>query len=174
MGYIGYYMKKDKWWGYLILLPMILLDAYSYSIYLSYFTFSYPKYLLISLFCIVTMIIYPIYIFKNKKIKIVGIVISSILILSITIIGFINPYTYSTEILSNNDEHHFDDTYKVYLTDSKYGKVKIIYENGIEDYMVHADFKKEGKTNMILESPNNEKTEYTIDIKRDTYDINKK
>ena len=39
MGYIGYYMKKDKWWGYLILLPMILFVGIEYSTYLSYFTF---------------------------------------------------------------------------------------------------------------------------------------
>ena len=24
MGFIGYYMKKDKWWGLLILIPMLL------------------------------------------------------------------------------------------------------------------------------------------------------
>lgn len=32
MGFIGYWMKKDKWWGYLILLPMIVLTASSYAI----------------------------------------------------------------------------------------------------------------------------------------------
>ena len=31
MGFIGYWMKKDKWWGYLILLPMIVITAASYS-----------------------------------------------------------------------------------------------------------------------------------------------
>ena len=113
MGYIGYYMKKDKWWGYLILLPMVLLTAYSYSMYFSDFLFSCPKYILISLFCIATMIIYPLYIFNNKKIKTVGVVVSSLLIVVITVLGLLNPPVYSTDILSSNDKNPFDDTYKV-------------------------------------------------------------
>ena len=42
MGYIGYYMKKGKWWGYLILLPMIVLTGYSYQTYFSDFLFYIP------------------------------------------------------------------------------------------------------------------------------------
>ena len=171
MGYIGYYMKKDKWWGYLILFPMILITAYSYQTYLSDFMFSYPKYLLICLFCIAMMIIYPLYIFKNKKIKTVGVIISSILIVIVTIINILNPPVYSTYLFSNTEEHPFDDTYKVSLKDKKYGEVKIEYLDSIEDYMIKADFKKEGKTTMILASPDGTKKEYTISIKRDTYDI---
>ena len=174
MGYIGYYMKKDKWWGYLILFPMILLIAYSYNTYLSYFMFSYPKYLLISLFCIITMLIYPLYIFNDKKIKTVGLIISSILIIFVTILCIINPPVYSTEILSDSEEHHFDDTYQVYLTDNSYGEVEIIYQETIELYMVHADFKREGKTNLVIASPDGEKDEYVLDIKRDTYTIDRK
>ena len=69
MGFIGYYMKKGKWWGYLILLPMIVLTAYSYLTYFSYFLFSRPRYILISLFCICMMILYPIAIFEKKAIR---------------------------------------------------------------------------------------------------------
>lgn len=174
MGYIGYYMKKDKWWGYLILLPLILLTAYSYMGYLSDFLFSCPKYILICLFCIATMFIYPIYIFKNKKIRIIGIIISSLLIITISIYNFLNFPTYSTDVLINGDKYTFDDTYKVYLDDDKYGSVKITYIPSIEDYSVHANFKKEGTTELTLESPNGEKTKYEIVIKRDTYDINEK
>ena len=171
MGYIGYYMKKDKWWGYLILLPMILLDATSYSTYLSSFMFSYPKYLLICLFCIITMIIYPLYIFNNKKIKTIGLIISIILIIIVTIMGINNRPVYSTEILANNEKYTFDNTYTVSLTNNIYGDVKIIYIENIQDYMVHADFKKEGKTNMILTSKDGTKKEFILDIKIDTYRI---
>ena len=108
MGYIGYYMKKDKWWGYLILFPMIIMNAFSYSGYLSNFIFSYPKYILIVLFCISMMIIYPLYIFNNKKIKTVGVVISSIIIIIITIYNIIKPPVYNTQILSSNEENYFD------------------------------------------------------------------
>ncbi len=171
MGYIGYYMKKNKWWGYIILLPMIILTSFEYMTYLSYFTFSYPKYLLICLFCIGALIAYPLYIFENKKIRTVGVVISSLLIVIISIYGFINPLHYKTQIMSNGEKYKFDDTYKVYLEDAKYGKVEIIYLESIEDYFVQADFVKEGKTKITLEDVNGNKKIYNIDIKRDTYRI---
>ena len=174
MGYIGYYMKKDKWWGYLILLPMVLLTAYSYSMYFSDFLFSYPKYILISLFCIATMIIYPLYIFNDKKIKTVGVVVSSLLIVVITVLGLLNPPVYSTDILSSNDKNPFDDTYKVYLKDKKYGKLSIMRLEEIDGYFVHAEFRKAGKTSFVLESSDGKMVEYNVSIKRDTYKVKKK
>lgn len=171
MGYIGYYMKKKKWWGYLILLPMIILTAFEYMTYLAYFTFSYPKYLLICLFCIWAMIIYPLYIFENKKIRTIGVVISSLLIIIISIYGFMNPLHYKTQIIANGENYKFDDTYKVYLEDKRYGKVEIVYLKNIEDYMVQVDFIKEGKTKITLEDVNGNKKTYNLDIKRDTYKI---
>jgi len=115
------------------------------------------------------LIIYPLAIFNNKKIKITGVVISSTIIIALTIICMINPPVYSTDILSNGENYHFDDTYKVYLVDEKYGKLSIKYETGIDDYMVHAEFKKAGKTEFILESPDNKKITFDIDIQRDTF-----
>ena len=150
------------------------MDAEMYSAYLSDFMFSYPKYILITIFCAATLIIYPLYIFNNKKIKITGLIISIILIVGLTIINILNPPIYKTQIMASNEEHQLDDTYKAYLTDKKYGDIEIIYDSNLEEYMLEASFKKEGKTNLIIESPNKEKQEFTIDIKRDTYDINKK
>lgn len=173
MGYIGYYMKSDKWWGYFILLPMILLVASSYHSYLSYFMFSYPKYLLICLFCVASMVIYPLYIFRNKKVRVVGVVISGLFIIMVTVIGILNPPVYSTEILGSSNDFLFDNTYRVYLKDKKYGNVSIVYMDDIEEYMVHADLKREGKTILVVESPSHEKQEYSLAIKRDTYDIKK-
>ena len=45
---------------------------------------------------------------------------------------------------------------------------------GIEDYMVNAEFKKAGKTNIILEDSNGNKEVFEIDIKINSYVINKK
>ena len=174
MGYIGYYMKKDKWWGYLILLPMLLLVGNEYGRYLSYFIFSFPRYLLITLFCLITLIIYPLYIFKNKKIKIVGVIISSILIVSTTISVFLDPPVYNTDIFSNGDIYQFDDTYKAYLIDEKYGELSIRYESAIECYFVHAKFRKAGKTEFVLESPTGEKKLFDIDIKSDNFTYKEK
>ena len=43
MGFIGYYMKKDKWWGILILTPMLVLLGEEFSAYLSKTMFSFPS-----------------------------------------------------------------------------------------------------------------------------------
>ena len=174
MGFIGYYMKKGKWWGYLILLPMIVLTGYSYQAYFSDFQFYMPRYFLICLFCACAMILYPVLIFDNKKIKMVGAAIGVIAVIALTVVGLINPPVYSTEIMSTSKEHAFNNTYKVSLADEKYGAVKIIYIKGVEDYFVHADFKRAGKTVLILESPSGKKTEYDLSIERDKYKITKR
>ena len=174
MGYIGYYMKKGKWWGYLILLPMIVLTGYSYQTYFSDFLFNVPRYILICLFCACMMIMYPVLIFEDKRIKTVGAVIGGIAVIVLTVIGLLNPPVYSTEILGNSEDHVFDDTYHVSLADETYGNVKIIYMDSVEDYFVHADFKKAGKTVLVLESPSGEKKEFDLSIEKDTYEITQK
>ena len=174
MGFIGYYMKQGKWWGYLILLPMIALTAYSYHRYFADFLFYSPKYILICLFCVIMMVLYPVAIFEDRKIRITGGLISVAAVIALTVIGFLNPPVYSAELMSNTEEHPFDDTYQVSLADEKYGNVEIIYMNAIEDYMIHADLKKAGKTVLTLESPDGEKTEYDLTIERNTYEVKQK
>ena len=174
MGYIGYYMKKDKWWGLIILTSILILLGYTYGEYLSKTMFSFPRHLLTTIFCVVTLIIYPLYIFNNKKVKISGIIISSLIIIIMTILCIIKPPIYNTDILINGEEYKFDNTYKVYLTDNKYGKLNIRYEDAIEDWLVHAEFKKAGKTEFILESPSGEKKTFDLTIKRDTYSVEEK
>ena len=49
------------------------------------------------------------------------------------------PPIYTTDILAHGEEYQFDDTYKVYLTDSNYGDLKIRYEEAIECWMVQAN-----------------------------------
>ena len=171
MGYIGYFLKKDKWWGLLILTPIISILGLEYYRYLSQTIFSFPRHLLTTIFCLTTLIIYPLAIFKNKKIKITGLCISILLIIVSSVFCLINPPIYSTYIASNGNKYHFDNTYKVYLIDDKYGKLSIEYEKNIEDWMIHADFKKAGQTEFILETPNGDKKRYSITIKRDTYKI---
>lgn len=171
MGFVGYYMKKDKWWGYLILLPMIVLTGLSYLNYFSEFQFSYPRYILIALFCAAAVILYPVMVFNNKKIRITGAAIGAAAAVALTIICLLNPPVYSTEILGNSAEHPFDDSYSVTLEDSKYGDVEIIYMDEVQDYMVHADFKHAGNTSMTLESPKGEKKVFDIMIERQTYEV---
>ena len=174
MGFIGYFMKKDKWWGYLILLPMIALTGYSYLTYFSYFQFCMPRYILIVIFCAGAMILYPVVIFKNRWIRTVGAVIGAVAVVILTIMCLRSPKAYSTDIMGNNEEHPFDASYTVSLADPKFGEVSIRYEEGIEDYLLHADLKRAGDTVLTIESPSGEKTEYDLHIEPDTYKVTKK
>ena len=107
-------------------------------------------------------------------IKAVGAAVGSAAVIAITVICLLNPPVYSTEIMGNNEEHPLDPSYTVSLADSSYGDVKIIYLEDVEDYMLHADFKKGGDTVLTVVSPDGEKTEYDLHIERNTYELTKK
>ncbi len=173
MGFIGYYMKKDKWWGLIILTPILILLGEELGRYISFAMFSFPRHLLTVIFCFATLIIYPLAIF-SKKTRIVGVTISSLIIITMIIFNILKPPVYSTDILADGEKYQFNDQYKVYLLNSKLGDLNIKYEQGIETWMVHAEFKHSGKTEFILESPSGEKRIFEIIIKRDTYIINEK
>ena len=176
MGFIGYFMKKDKWWGLAILTPMLIFLGIHYSGFLGETLYYFPYHLLSTLFCIVTLLLYPICIFNDKKVKITGTIISLIIIIAMTFISFTNNTTYNTTILVSDSETGkvFDNSYKVYLEDDRLGKVHIEYDESLEDYKVDAEFKRAGITNLVLEDSNGNKTIYEIDVKRNTYKITKK
>lgn len=174
MGYIGYYMKKDNWWGYLILLPMILLTAASFRRYLSYFTFCYPCYILISVFCAVVMLLYPNVLFHNEKIRRTGTVVSALLIAGITVITAAGPLRYSTDILYTVDGRDITAGYEAALTEEKYGEVSVEYVEELDTYTVHADFRKRGMTELVVTTPGEETKRYDLSIGLFTYDIKEK
>ena len=176
MGFIGYYMKNDKWWGLVILTPILIFLGFHYSRFLGQTIYNFPYHLLSTLFCIITILLYPICIFNNKKVRITGIIISILIIVTMSIITLTNNTVYNTTVLVNGGSEGavFDDSYNVYLEDESFGKVHIIKDENIEDYMVNAEFKKSGKTNLILEDSNGNKEIYAIDIKSNSYDIHKK
>jgi hypothetical protein len=173
MGFIGHYMKKGKWWGLLILSPMLLLVGMHYITFLSETLTYFPYHLLSALFCIVTLILYPLCIFENKNIKRAGIVISAVILIGASAVGFANKSNYyeTTIMFSSSEEIPFDDTYTVYFEDEKYGNVTIEYNDELESYMMNAQFRKLGETKLIIESPQGEQVEYNITIGRYTYDM---
>lgn len=174
MGYIGYYIKKDKWWGYIILFPMIFLTATTYRLYLSYFFYCFPFYFLISVFCVVALILYPNVIFNNKQIKRIGTIISVLLIIVFTVINIIKPHIYSTNILSDVDGKDITNEYQVSLADDKYGDVFIELPEWGDYYVVHADFKKKGQTELIINTPEGTTKRYDLIIDLSSYEMYEK
>ena len=189
MGFIGHFMKKDKWWGLIILAPMIFLVGEEFGRYLAKTIFSFPRHLLTTIFCAVTMFIYPIAIFSEKKVRITGVVLSAIIIVIMTILTVYQQPVYDTTLFTSKDETYieenndedddsinikFDDTYKAYLKDESYGELYFKYIDDLDCWGLNARFKKAGKTEFVIETPNGEKTEFDIIIERDRYKITKK
>ena len=176
MGFIGWYMKKNKWWGLIILLPILALLGKHFGDYLGQTIYSFPYHVLTTVFCFITMIVYPIAIFKDKKIKLAGLAISIIIMVIFGALTVIKPSTYDTIVLVNNGSEGavFDDTYTASLEDESFGTLDIRKEPGLDDWVVHAVFKKQGSTKIILKSKTEEVKIYTIEVGQSTYTIKEK
>ena len=175
MGYFGYYMKKDKWWGLLILTPILLLLGQHYANYLGKTIFYFPHHLLSMLFCFASILLYPQCIFNDKKVKAAGLILSIVIIAGASVYTLLNRHTYHTTLLANGGEAGavFDDSYKAYLEDDSFGTVEIVYNESIEDYLLNANLVKGGKTNLILEDAKGSRTVYEVDISYNSFDIRK-
>lgn len=178
MAFVGHFMKKDKWWGLLILAPMLLFLGYHYLSFFGEAVHFFPNHLLSAIFCAATLILYPLYIFKEQKIRIVGAVLSILIIASASVYGFLDDrtHTYDTSLLISGGETcgiEYDDSYQVYLEDDAFGEVRIGYEEGIECYIIYASFKKTGDTVLVLESPNGDRYSYDLSIERSSYTVHR-
>ncbi|MBR0229815.1 MAG: hypothetical protein IJL94_00325, partial [Erysipelotrichaceae bacterium] len=78
MGFIGYYLKMNKWWGLFILTPVMLLLGLHYGDYLNLTLFHFPYHLLSTIFCFVTLLVYPLVVFKAEKLRKAGLMISAV------------------------------------------------------------------------------------------------
>ena len=175
MGFVGNYLKKDKWWGIFILVPVLAFLGYHYSQFFNATYTYFPQHLLSTIYCAVVLIIFPLYIFKNKIPKYICLTASIIFILGGTYLALSNGKNYyNTSLLVSGGETvgiEYDNTYKVSLEDPSFGNVSIEYVDNIESYLVKAEFKKVGETVVILESRDGTQYKYRINVKTSTYDI---
>lgn len=169
MGYIGYYIKKNKWYGLLILFPIMIILGMGLSSTITNIKYSFPKHLINTIFVIASFIIYPCVLFNDKKLKYTGLIINIIIMLVFGLKPALTPSTYDTTFKCSSEELVYDDTYKAYLEDSSYGGLRIEYMDSIESYCIYASFKKPGKTKVILEDPNGNKQYFNIQIGKMTY-----
>ena len=179
MAFVGHFMKKDKWWGLLILAPMMVLLGSHLSAFFGEMLIYFPKQLLSVLFCAATLVIYPVFIFREKKIKTAGLILALVILAGSLVLGFAtrDSHIYNTSLLSSGGETsgiEYDDTYEVYLEDPSFGEVRIGYEQSIETYMVYASFRKTGDTVLVLKAPDGTAYEYDITVGKNTYDIRKR
>ena len=173
MGYIGYYMKKDKWWTVLILTPMLILLTIHLSNYLSETIYWFPRHLLTVLFCIASLFVYP-FILKNRNARTIGLMISSLLLLISVIVVIAKPKVYNTVIGFSDSKilGYFDDSYDVYLENDRYGEIEVVYDEGMELYRMNAYFKHAGETKLIIERDGIKKY-FDLNIRYSSYEIKK-
>lgn len=174
MGFIGHYLKRDKWWGLLILTPMLLLVGVHYADFLNRIIAYFPRHLLSMIFCAATVLLYPAVAFENRKLKCTGVVIAVAILAGATVFAVISNHEfYTTDILvsGESEEEYFDDSYTVYLEDDSYGEVTIVHDVEQDIYKIHAEFKKPGTTELILISPEGNETVYALTIEKDTFGL---
>ena len=176
MAFVGYYMKKDKWWGLLILLPMMGFLGIHYVTFFGEATHFFPQHLLSALFCAVTMFLYPLYIFKEKKIRTAGAVLAAVILLAGSVYGALDSrtHTYETNLLSSGGETcgiEYDDSYTVSLEDESFGSVEIVYMDSIETFIIAAGFEKTGETRLFLTAPDGTQTVYRLTVERHSYQV---
>ncbi len=174
MGFLGYYMRKEKWWSLLILVPALGFVGYHYIDFFKETLSFFPAHLLSAVFCALTLIIYPLICFKNKKLRIAGVIISVVILLAGTAFALAsgrNVYNTTLIVSGGSQNVEFDDTYKAYLEDESFGKLNIVYEENIKSYMVNAELTKAGETKLILESPDGKRQTFNLDIDRNSFEI---
>ncbi len=171
MGYIGYYIKKNKWYGVLILLPVMILLGMGFAQTIINIKYSFPKHLINTLFIIVSFIMYPLLLFKDKKLKYIALTMNIIIMIAFGLEPMLKPSTYDTILKCSSETFVYDNTYKAYLENSEYGDLSIEYEKNIEAYCIHASFKKPGDTKVILENPEGQKQYFKIHIDKMTYSL---
>lgn len=174
MGYIGYYIKKDKWYGLIILAPILVLLSTSVDSSLGGLIYSFPHHLINLIFVISTLIIYPLALFNNKYLKYIGLAISIILIIIFGSKPLLNKPVYETTLRCSSEELYFDENYDVYISDNKLGEVSVEYEDQIEDYCIHSKFYKTGDTELTIESPDGDIREFELQIGKNTYSLDGK
>ena len=155
---------------------MLVFLAWHYYGFLRETISFFPNHLLSTLFCAVTMFVYPLCIFDRKRLRIAGVILGAVLLLAVTVFVLAQGGTsYETDVLSSGGSHgvEFDDTYTAELADPSFGTCEMRYEDNIDAWMVHAHFTKTGDTELILRAPDGTEQIFTLHVERDTYDISK-
>lgn len=174
MGFVGYFMRKNKWWSLLILVPILFFVGYHYWSFLRETLSYFPRHLLSALFCAATLVIYPLFVFAAKRLRTIGLILSLVIIAAATVLAVTGERSvYNTVLLVNNGSQgvQFDGSYEASLEDESFGEVYIDFNENIQDHMVKASFRRTGETKLILKAPDGTERVFRIDVHRSSVDI---
>lgn len=173
MGFIGYQMKKDRWWGILILAPMLVLLGYQASSFLRSVIYWPPRHLLSLLLCLATMLASVYGIFEDRRARMIGTILDLALIAGICVSAVADPYVYKTVLMVDDGEMGvtFDDTYQVSLSGRAKGEVYITYHEGLGDYMLDAGFRRAGDATLRMDAPDGTVRSFALTVGSRSFEI---
>ena len=91
--FVGWYMKKDKWYSGVILSAMTVLLVYMGFSYAKGFSESFPNHLISTIYCFGIIPVFIFGIFKNKEPRIVTALISIVALITLSfVVGAKEPY----------------------------------------------------------------------------------
>ena len=134
--------------------------------------FSFPEHLITVIFCVITMIGYPIILFSEKKVKVAGVIFSILAISLSSIINLQKPGVYDAHLFSSGGSQKivFTDKDKVYLADESFGTITIEYQENLKDYEIVGHFVKSGETKIFIETKDGDFV-YDINVRQNTYEL---
>lgn len=174
IGYIGFYIKKNNWLSFLILLPILLFLGYHLYNFVLSFNYSPPHHILSIVFCIITIIAYSLFILKKSCIRITCFIVSALIVVTASAYALINPICYSTSIAASSNDQIFDINYRIELDNNNLGNIYIVKsDSDIDQFEIKGDFKRAGTTELRLISPDGKVVRYWLDVDYMTYDFYK-
>ena len=173
MGFIGYWLKKDKWWGLFIIVPVMLFLGIHYSGFLRECWTYFPHHLLSAIFCAAVIILFALYIFKDKKVRKIALIIAICILIGATVLSFTQGQNYyETDLMMAGEGNpDFDETYTAEFVDPSYGTCEIQFEPQLQCYKLHVTFTKQGETQCVLKAPDGTEYVYDLIVGRSTYNI---
>lgn len=173
MGAIGYLLKARRWWGILILLPILVFLGVHYNLYLKETIFNFPHHLLSTVFCLVTLMLYATCLFRERETKIASVIIGILILLVATVLALGDPIKYETTVMTSGGDSGmtFDENYRAYLKNSGLGEVRIVYDEGVESYALEGAFTHAGETELVLEDEAGNRTMFKLVVKNDNTEV---
>lgn len=144
--FLGWFAKKDKWYSLLILLPMLLLLAFTGMNYLHNTLYMPPRHILTVIFCVVQMFVLVFALFGNKKLRIAGCLLSAGL-LTFSLFAYVIGQPFGSVNVYGNEidpEMHYT------AVSSDESIVRITGDDFHEPYEMWAEFYKKGSAEVTF------------------------
>ena len=137
--FLGWYIKKDKWYSGLILSVMTVYLALTGIAYIASLREHFPNHLISIIYCFFSVPVFIFAILKSKTPRLITAIITAVtaIIYAIFTFGINAPYeTYNNTIFKENNIEFVGEPIVTYWSGSNQGNVKIIPHEGAYDLKI--------------------------------------